>query len=379
MALQAHARTGGSLNPGAFLERDVEAFQPWGLNASAGVLIAPAGTEWLNIAINDDYWWDSDFPYRDPLRNSGIFDLSKSLAFTQWGESSTPVSIPDDNGATYAESVIVVSGQEGTTCRAGVQLEATHPFFGDLRAELVAPDGQVAYAMFANGSATPLYETHYVTYPNPTSINGEWKLRVYDMFSSSPGTLDSWRVGFVPAVLVGILNPPVDGVDAFSRLEAGFVTATLSLQEPEASVLLTPLAIEVPVPCEEIGPVSKANASAFNRTRVHSVRVLPGEKRCMVANFGGAVPASRTIASAVWQMESNAVASMANGQLLSPYRETEVTVTAHWPGVAPIECRATFDNGEVYVQRFMVEVLHGGWYFDTPAPSGALQISLSAP
>lgn len=145
-----------------------------------------------------------------------------------------------------------------------------------------------------------------------------------------------------------------------------------------AELLLTPLAIEVPVPCEEIGPVSKADVSAFNRTRLHSVRVLPGEKRCLVANFNGAVPPARTIATAEWRMESNVVASMANGQLLSPYRETEVTVTAHLPGVAPLECRATFDNGEVYVQRFMVEVMNG-WLLDTPAPSGQLTITLSAP
>lgn len=187
-------------------------------------------------------------------------------------------------------------------------------------------------------------------------------------FSGGVNRIYRWKVG-EPAWSLVYTAPVTNDVSSITGLV---------VSAPPATLLLTPLAIEVPVPCEEIGPVSKADVSAFNRTRLHSVRVLPGEKRCLVANFNGAVTPARTIATAEWRMESNVVASMANGQLLSPYRETEVTVTAHLPGVAPIECRATFDNGEVYVQRFMVEVMNG-WLLDTPAPSGQLTITLSAP
>lgn len=230
MWLHSYDKTGLSVTtPSKFL-LETPSFQPWTLGHQRSLLYAPTGLEWLNVAIGDDYWFDDATPYRDPARNSGVFDLSKSFVFEEWGNKTETLPIPNDSGATYAESIITVVGQTGTTCRAAVQLSITHPFYGDVRAELVAPDGQVSYLMFANGSTQSLYNEHYASYPLPSSINGVWKLRVYDMFSGvNSGTLNSWSVGLVPAVLQSSLILHITGEDNFSRLEAGFITQTAEL------------------------------------------------------------------------------------------------------------------------------------------------------
>lgn len=133
-----------------------------------------------------------------------------------------------------------------------------------------------------------------------------------------------------------------------------------------------------PAPCDEIGQVSRANVSAHNRTRMHSVKVRPGEKRCLVANFNGAVPAARTIAKAVWRMDSTYSASLSGGQITHDDRVTEVIVSAHEWGDTAVECAATLDNGEVYVQVFVVEVARASVSPSAQLPTGSQQITVVA-
>jgi hypothetical protein len=194
---------------------------------------------------------------------------------------------------------------------------------------------------------------------------------------TSTHLLASVRVGNkVLAYEIGTFDRDVDAdilLPETSDQPAEFSLVSLVTEDPP-----TPPGPGPDFPCEEIGPVSRVDVSAHNRTRQHSVRVLPGERRCLVANFNGAVPASRTITAATWRMDSTVVASMSDGKLLSPYRQTEVSVTAALPGTTAIECRATFDNGEVYSQRFMVEVEHGMYSWPATSPGSSL-ISLSAP
>lgn len=227
--IRAFDKVGPLVDQPEIFTLDIPAFMPWGLDAEKSVLYAPTGLEYMQLAVEDGPWWDNNFPSRDPLRNSGIFDLEKSWDFEEWGSITQEVAIPDDEGATYAESTIVVSGVDGVTCRAAVQLSATHGYFGDLRATLVAPDGQISDLFFANGDDVPVHETHFANYPTPVTINGEWKLRLYDLYSTEAGTLHAWSVGVVPAVLVSVLNLHISGESIYSRLEAGFVTATAEL------------------------------------------------------------------------------------------------------------------------------------------------------
>lgn len=124
------------------------------------------------------------------------------------------------------------------------------------------------------------------------------------------------------------------------------------------------------VNCDEIGPVSKANVSAYHRTRVHDIRLMMGEKRCLVANLNGAVGKGHTITTVTWRTDFGYVAVIANARIQSDSRSAALDVTANWLGDSIIRCEATLDNGEVYIQTFHVSVSGDPIFMPSQSTSG---------
>ncbi len=120
-------------------------------------------------------------------------------------------------------------------------------------------------------------------------------------------------------------------------------------------------------PCEELGRVTRVYVSGYQRTRIHESRIHRGERRCLVANFNGAIPSSRTIASATWRTYANNTAGMANARIVG--RDVMIDLEGLYAGCAPIRLEATLDNGERYVQEFVVRVEDIGWFPGEPQPS----------
>jgi hypothetical protein len=114
--------------------------------------------------------------------------------------------------------------------------------------------------------------------------------------------------------------------------------------------------IPPPPLCEEIGPTSRANASAYQRTRIHDTRLMLGESRCLVANFNGAIASDATITSVTWRCDYGYVAIMSNARIQPDNRSSAVNVLANWIGDSIIRCEATLENGEVYIQPFRIDV-----------------------
>ncbi|MFF5702988.1 S8 family serine peptidase [Streptomyces sp. NPDC012794] len=95
------------------------------------------------------------------------------------------------------ESPITVSGVTGNapaTLKVGVNI--THTYTGDLKVDLVAPDGTV-YTLHnrAGGSADNINQTYTVNASSEVA-NGTWKLRVNDNAGGDTGKIDSWSLGF---------------------------------------------------------------------------------------------------------------------------------------------------------------------------------------
>lgn len=132
-----------------------------------------------------------------------------------------------------------------------------------------------------------------------------------------------------------------------------------------------------PPDCDEIGRTSKAVASAYYRTRIHDTRLMMGEQRCLVASFGGAISAARTIVSVKWRCDFGYIAQMSSARVQSDGRSTAIDVLANWIGDSIIRCEATLDNGEIYVQPFRVSV--SGDPIFMPAVSGNGPTELTAP
>lgn len=117
-----------------------------------------------------------------------------------------------------------------------------------------------------------------------------------------------------------------------------------------------------------IGRVSRAYVSAHDRTRVHHVRLRPQEKHRLIADFNGALPAQRTIVSAVWQMETASAIGMGAASILDGGRAAQVLIEAVERGQhVYMRCQATLDSGEVYTQVFRVDVLDGPVFGDAGA------------
>jgi hypothetical protein len=117
-----------------------------------------------------------------------------------------------------------------------------------------------------------------------------------------------------------------------------------------------------PPPCEEYGRTTRAYVSAYQRDRVHQSRLVRGEKRCLVANFNGAIPPGRSIVSATWRCDQNQSVYMSDARIDG--RCTTVTIAAQIGYGSRMKCQVTLDNGEVYNQVFWVRI------YTTPFFSG---------
>jgi vibriolysin len=113
---------------------------------------------------------------------------------SQTYSNTTDYAIADN---ATVDSPITVSGRSGNgPSNASVTVAIVHTYQGDLKVDLVAPDGTL-YNIHnrTGGSADNVNKT--VTF-NLTSeaLNGTWKLRVNDNAAGDTGYIDSWSVTF---------------------------------------------------------------------------------------------------------------------------------------------------------------------------------------
>ncbi|MEV7793572.1 M4 family metallopeptidase [Streptomyces sp. NPDC087512] len=129
---------------------------------------------------------------------AGINVGSRSGGGTPGGttyENTADVNIPDYGAAVT--SSITVSGRSGNApSNLQVGVDIVHTWRGDLKIDLVAPDGSV-YALKASGydSADDVHETYTVN-ASSEPANGTWKLRVQDTGRLDTGYIDAWRLTF---------------------------------------------------------------------------------------------------------------------------------------------------------------------------------------
>ncbi|WP_293707667.1 MULTISPECIES: proprotein convertase P-domain-containing protein [unclassified Stenotrophomonas] len=95
------------------------------------------------------------------------------------------------------ESAISVSGRSGNAAAATpVAVDISHTWKGDLKVDLVAPDGSVyVLSNYAGGSADNIKQTFTVNLSSE-ALNGSWKLRVNDKASGDTGKINSWSITF---------------------------------------------------------------------------------------------------------------------------------------------------------------------------------------
>ncbi|AXE88742.1 M4 family metallopeptidase [Streptomyces sp. Go-475] len=111
-------------------------------------------------------------------------------------ENTADVAIPD-RGAAVTSSV-TVSGRTGNApSNLQVAVDIVHTYIGDLKVELVAPDG-TAYTLkgYGTGGSADNIATTYTVNASSEVANGVWQLRVQDNAARDTGYINSWKLTF---------------------------------------------------------------------------------------------------------------------------------------------------------------------------------------
>jgi hypothetical protein len=133
-------------------------------------------------------------------RSAALTLGGRSFTVTQAGsgpsffENTADVSIRDHATATSSISVSGRSGSAPANLRVSVRI--VHSYIGDLKVELVAPNGSVAVLHNRTGGSADNIFTTFTVNASSAAANGTWRLRVNDNASGDTGYIDRWSLQF---------------------------------------------------------------------------------------------------------------------------------------------------------------------------------------
>ncbi len=108
--------------------------------------------------------------------------------------NGTDVAIGDN---TTVNSPIAVSGRTGNApSNASVTVAIVHTYQGDLKVDLVAPDGSLYNIHNRTGAGTDNINKTVTLNLSTEALNGTWNLRVNDNAAGDVGRIDSWSITF---------------------------------------------------------------------------------------------------------------------------------------------------------------------------------------
>jgi leucyl aminopeptidase len=109
---------------------------------------------------------------------------------------TNPNDVTISDNATV-NSPIVVSGRTGNApSNASVTVAIVHTYIGDLKVDLVAPDGTLYNIHNRTGGTTDNINKTVTLNLSSEALNGTWNLRVNDNGPGDVGKIDSWSIRF---------------------------------------------------------------------------------------------------------------------------------------------------------------------------------------
>ncbi|MFS8099184.1 M14 family metallopeptidase [Lentzea alba] len=109
-------------------------------------------------------------------------------------ENLTDFQIRDNTTINSPIAVSEVTGNAPSTLKVAVDIK--HTYQGDLKVDLIAPDGTVYVLHNRTGSGTDNINTTYTVNASSEVANGNWQLRVNDNAAQDTGFLDKWSLQF---------------------------------------------------------------------------------------------------------------------------------------------------------------------------------------
>ena len=116
---------------------------------------------------------------------------STSTSTGQFTQIRSPhLTIPDL--ATVSDIITVSSS--GTVASVSVEVDITHNYIGDLKIDIIAPDGTSITLHDNSGGSTVNIDQPYAPLFGSIPISGVWTLQIHDRDAPDPGVLNSWTL-----------------------------------------------------------------------------------------------------------------------------------------------------------------------------------------
>ncbi|QSX79088.1 PKD domain-containing protein [Agrilutibacter solisilvae] len=113
---------------------------------------------------------------------------------TQTYANTTDFAIADN---ATVDSPVTVAGRSGNApANASVTVAIVHPYIGDLKVDLVAPDGSLYNIHNRTGGSADNINRTLTLNLSSEALNGTWSLRVNDNANGDTGRIDSWSITF---------------------------------------------------------------------------------------------------------------------------------------------------------------------------------------
>jgi subtilisin-like proprotein convertase family protein len=148
------------------------------------------------------------------VQTAGAAMASEQLVMRE----AQPNLVIPDVGAPVTSSIQITDS--GAINELRISVDISHTYIGDLRIDLIAPNGTAVSLHRNTGGSTRDLKQTYSAQQTPAlqpligkSIAGTWQLRVVDVFRFDIGRLNSWRIAarLAPAVANAVpATPPAE-------------------------------------------------------------------------------------------------------------------------------------------------------------------------
>ena len=104
--------------------------------------------------------------------------------------------------------------------------------------------------------------------------------------------------------------------------------------------------------------MSRANtfaASAADRERVHSVRMVEGEKRTITLDLTSVIPADDTVSGVTWSLQGGGIVDTSDASTDASSASVRLTAVGAW-GSDVLTATIALTGGDVLLERFVVGV-----------------------
>ncbi|WP_374775896.1 M4 family metallopeptidase [Streptomyces sp. NBC_01310] len=175
-----------STNPGALTYSATGLPAGLSINASTGLIsgtASTAGTSNVTVTV------------RDAQNQTGTASFTWTVGTTQQTvfENTNDYAIADN---ATVESPVTVNRTGNASSALKVDVNIQHTYVGDLRVDLVAPDGTVYNLRNRTGGSADNIVQSFTVNASSEVAAGVWKLRVADLASLDTGKIDSWKLTF---------------------------------------------------------------------------------------------------------------------------------------------------------------------------------------